>query len=50
MSNTNVRCVTTVLCAAFQPKCVKRNNVRGVTTVKKFFCRKMAAKKILWDF
>lgn len=34
-----------VLCAAFQHKCVKRNNVRSVTTVKKVFLQKNGGKE-----
>lgn len=34
-----------VLCAAFQHECVKRNNVRSVTTVKKFFLQENGGKE-----
>lgn len=34
-----------MLCAAFQHKCVKRNNVRSVTTVKKFFLQENGGKE-----
>ena len=47
----NVRCVTTMLCAEFQHKCVKRNNVRSVTTVKKvFFAGKWRQRKLCGIF
>ena len=34
-----------MLCAAFQHECVKRNNVRSVTTVKKFFLQGNGGKE-----
>lgn len=34
-----------MLCAEFQHKCVKRNNVRSVTTVKKFFLQENGDKE-----
>ena len=34
-----------MLCAEFQHKCVKRNNVRSVTTVKKFFLQENGGKE-----